>query len=164
MFEVKCAIEMQCGLIQRQQRLERLNCRSRPPSGCAAREHFQDPEWRCQSAAALDGEGAMRRRDLDAFERRHDLDLGVFRQTGQQRLIRKVNDRATSAGHEPAGDVILTEDRGLERQLSGVTADWQLQKGGHSVARPAPCLNLAADVVGRKVFRLSRFLRPDWPA
>ena len=67
----------------------------------------------------------MRRRDLDAFERRHDLDIGVFRQTGQQRLFCKVNDRATSAGHKPAGDVILTQDRGRERQLSGVTADFQ---------------------------------------
>ena len=103
--------------------------RQRGRQGAAAREHFQDPEWRRQSAAALDGEGAMRRRDLDAFERRHDLDFGVIRQTGQQRLIREINNGSPPAGHEPAGDVILAKDRGRERQLSGVTADFQRRAG-----------------------------------
>ena len=60
----------------------RIACQRRRQDAAAC-ENFQDTEWRRQSVAALDGKGAVRRRDLDAFERRHDLDLGVFRQTGQ---------------------------------------------------------------------------------
>ena len=42
-----------------------IQCRRK---GAATGEHFQHPERRLKSAAALNGEGAMRRRDIDALK------------------------------------------------------------------------------------------------
>ena len=56
-------------------------------------------------------------------------------------MVGVINDGPPSAGHEPAGDVILAENRRLERQVSGLTADFQWCAGRESQMVQALRLN-----------------------
>lgn len=69
-----------------------------------------------QRSASLDGESALGRSDFDPFERSEDLHLRELREPVQERVAGQINDGPPSSSDLAAGDMVFTENRGLEHE------------------------------------------------